>query len=264
MTTGYALVTGACSGIGLEISLELAQRGYPLVMVSNRETELTAAARRVGSAYQVDTVPIVMDLARSEAARDLHQEVRRRGLQVDILVSNAGMFFYGEVVKTDPARAETMMQLHVVTPALLAHYFGEDMCARRSGHMLFTSSISAWRGFPGIAYYASSKRFLLSFASALREELRDCGVNVTCLAPGAVATGLYDGTHVPMETAVKYGVMKDPAGVARAAVEGMLAGEALVVPGLSAKAMAVAMRLTPRWMMRLVRKHTPLPDALSD
>jgi len=264
MSKGYALVTGACSGIGLEISRELARRGYPLLMVSNRAAELSDAAAEIAAAHQVKASPIVMDLARPGAARALYDEVLRRGIQVDILVSNAGVFFFGDVVQSDPERVETMMHLHVLTPSLLAHYFGRQMCERRSGHILFTSSISAWRDFPGIAYYGSSKRFLRSFASALHEELRSCGVTVTCLAPGATATRLYEHTKVPMEAAIRYRVMKDPAGVARAAVQGMLRGKGLVVPGLSAKLMALTMTVTPRWLVRLVQRHTPLSAALKD
>jgi len=257
MTTRYALVTGGCSGIGLEIARELAGRGYPLLLVSNRDAELEAAAREIAATYGVEACPIKMDLARSEAARALYQEVTSRGLEVEILVSNAGMFFFGEVADADPARVETMMQLHVVTPSLLAHFFGQDMRARRSGHILFTSSISAWRDFPGIAYYGSSKTFLRSFACALREELSVWGVNVTCLAPGAVATNLYDRTGVPVQKAVKYGVMKDPAQIARAAVQGMFRGKAVVVPGLSAKIMAFAMAHLPQWAIRLLRRRAP-------
>jgi uncharacterized protein len=258
MTRGYALVTGACSGIGLEISRELARHGYPLLMVSNRERELTAAALELAVDYGVDVQIIAMDLARPDSARALHDEVADRDVEVELLVSNAGIFFFGEVIHADPARAETMMLLHVVTPSLLAHHFGHDMAARGAGHIVFVSSISAWRDFPGIAYYGSSKRFLRSFASALREELRDRGVSVTCVAPGAVATNLYEGTRIPVQLAVKYGVMKDPAGVARAAVRGMSRGKAVVVPGLSAKAMALGMTLMPKWMIRLIHKRRPL------
>ncbi|MBN1629039.1 MAG: SDR family NAD(P)-dependent oxidoreductase [Thermoleophilia bacterium] len=257
MTKGYALITGACSGIGLEIARELARRGYPLLMVSNHEAELTAAAEELAAEYGVDAQTIEMDLARPEAARELHETVADLGVEVEILVSNAGIFFFGEVVDADPARAAIMMQLHVVTPSLLAHFFGHDMAARGSGHIVFVSSISAWRDFPGIAYYSSSKRFLRSFASALREELRDRGVSVTCVAPGAVATNLYQDTKIPVQVAVKYGVMKDPSGVARAAVQGMSRGRAVVVPGLSAKAMALGMTVMPRWMIRLIHRRKP-------
>lgn len=263
MTKRYALVTGACSGIGQEIARELAGRGYPLILVSNREPELSACACEFTADFGVEACAIHMDLAHPDAAVALHQATRDRGLEVEILVSNAGMFFFGEVAETDPEKAEAMLQLHVVTPSLLACYFGRDMRARKSGHILFVSSISAWRDFPGIAFYGSSKRYLRSFSAALREELRVWGVNVTCLAPGAVATNLYGQTGVPVQTAVRYRVMKHPSQIARAGVEGMFDGRAVVVPGFSARLMAFAMAHTPGWVVSMIRGRThflPRPD----
>jgi len=257
---GWALVTGACSGIGLEVARDLASRGYPLVLVSNRERELAAAAHRLAGEHRVETQAIPVDLAQPGAAFALYEEVRRRGLEIDVLVSNAGTFFFGEAVDADPSRAADMLHLHVVTPSLLARYFARDMRSRRRGHILFVSSICAWRDFPGIAWYGSSKRYLRSFAASLREELRVWGVNVTCLAPGAVATDLYDHTGIPVDTAVKYRVMIDPARVAQAAVKGMLRSRAVVIPGMSAKAMTLAMALVPRALIRLARmRATFLP-----
>jgi len=259
-----ALVTGACSGIGLQIAHELAARGYSLALVSNRGTELRAAAADIAALHGVAAHAIVADLARPEAALALHDEVARLGLQVDMLVSNAGMLLFGEVADVDPAKAGAMMQLHVVTPGLLAIYFGREMRARGSGHIMLVSSASSWCDFPGIAFYGSSKRFLRSFASSLREELRPWGVNVTCLAPGAVATNLYGRETGPAAAASRLGVLKDPADVARAAVEGMLRHKALVLPGASAKLMAWGAAMTPRWLIRLARARTgflPRPPA---
>jgi uncharacterized protein len=253
---GWALVTGACSGIGLEIARELARRGHPLVLVSDRGPALCDAADGLGTTYGVATTYISMDLSDPAAASRLYGEVTRRGLQVDILVSNAGILMFGEVVTADPERANTLLQLHVVTPSLLATHFGRDMRARRRGHILFVSSVSAGRALPGIAYYGSSKRYLQSFAASLREELRPWGVTVTCLLPGAVATNLYGQTSAPVQNARKYRVVMDPGDVARTAVKGMLAGKATVVPGLSGKAMNLAMRLTPGFVIRLVRDHS--------
>jgi len=226
-----------------------------LVLVSNRPGPLEIAARELSERYGVETQSICMDLARADAAATLTEELHRRGLDIGMLISNAGMFFHGAVADTDPAQAEAMLQLHVVTPSLLALNLAQAMRARRSGHILFVSSISAWRDFPEIAYYGSSKRYLRSFAASLREELAVWGVNVTCLAPGATATGLYRNTSIPVDSAVRYGVMKDPAGVARLAVEGMFARKPVVVPGFSAKAMAVTMRLLPRWLISAVHKR---------
>jgi short-subunit dehydrogenase len=145
----------------------------------------------------------------------------------------------------------------VVTPTLLARHFVRQMRDRRSGHVLFVSSISAWNDFPGIAMYGSTKRYLKSFAAALRAEVGIWGVNVTCLAPGATATALYAHTGVPVRLAVKYRVMVDAAMVARRAVDGLFARRALVVPGWSAKVSAWLMALAPRWLIGLLRARAP-------
>lgn len=253
-----ALVTGACSGIGLEIARELARRGYPLFLVSNREPRLAEAAAALEAAHGVRVETLCTDLAHPDAAAIVVEAVQRRALVIDILVNNAGIFTFGEVADADPATAQALLQLHVVTPSLLARHFGREMRARRRGHLLFVASIAAWGDFPGIALYGASKHYLRSFAAALREELAVYGVGVTCLAPGATATDLYAQTGVPVALARRLGVMKDPAMVARAGVRAMFAGRALVVPGVGAKIMAGAMRTAPRWVARLVRRRAGL------
>ena len=97
--------------------------------------------------------------------------MRELGVEIEVLVNNAGMLLFGEVADTDPARMQAMLQLHVTTPSLLARYFGADMRARQTGHMLFVSSASTWCDFPGVALYGSTKRYLRSFAASIREEL---------------------------------------------------------------------------------------------
>ena len=252
----WALITGACSGIGREIAAELARRGYSLLLASNRAAELELAARQLADDQGVDTRALPLDLARADAAAVLHQKVRALGVDVEVLVNNAGMLLFGEVVEADPACMGALLQLHVTTPSLLARYFGADMRARRSGHILFVSSASTWCDFPGVALYGSTKRYLRSFAASLREELAPWGVTVTCVAPGAVATGLYGQSTGAAAKAARWGLLGDPAFVARAAVRGMLRGKALVLPGMGAKLMAVGAALTPRWLVHLVRVRT--------
>lgn len=252
-----ALVTGACSGIGLELARELARRGYRLVLVSNREGPLGQVAQELAQAHQVATHAVCLDLARAEAAGELAERVRALGLEVDVLVNNAGFFFFGEVADADPGRAAAMVTLHAVTPSLLCTTFAPAMRARRRGHILLVSSISAWKDFPGIAYYSATKRFLRHFAACLRSELKPYGVNVTCLAPGATATGLYAQTGAPVETARRFGVMMEAQDVARAGVRAMLARRAVCVPGLLTKVMLFFAVLTPQWIIDLLRRNAP-------
>lgn len=252
-----ALVTGGCSGIGRAIAGRLAARGHSLVLVSERPAALAEVAAAIREAHGVAVHPVALDLARPEAAEELHASVRGLGLEVEILVNNAGFFFFGETVDADPARAAAMLQLHVVTPSLLCTRFGRDMRARGRGHILIVASISAWRDFPGINYYGSSKKYLRGFARALRCELGVHGVNVTCLAPGATATALYSATAVPVERARRLGVMMDADVVAEAGVAAMFAGQAEHVPGLLTRAMAVGAALTPQWAIDLIRRHGP-------
>ena len=251
-----ALVTGACSGIGREMARILAQHGYQLVLVSNRAAELAAAAGELERAFGARCAAIVLDLARPEAAEALVAEV-------DVLINNAGFFFFGEAVDADPARAQAMLQLHVVTPSLLCTLLGRGMRARGRGYVLIVSSISAWRPFPGIGYYGSSKSYLRSFAAALRSELWPYGVRVTCLAPGATATGLYDPSVVPVDAAKRLGVMMGAHAVARAGLAAMFRGDAVCMPGIVTQAMTLAAVLTPQPVIDFVRRRAPwlpMPD----
>lgn len=252
-----ALVTGACSGIGLAIARRLAERGLGLVVVSERPEALERAGEelRDRGAPRVDAIP--MDLAQADAAADLHARVTELGVAIDVLVNNAGFFFFGEATDADPGRAQAMLLLHVVTPSLLATRLGREMRARRRGHVLFVSSLSAVRDFPGIAYYGSSKKYLRGFARALRSELAPYDVNVTCLLPGATATGLYDPNVVPVALAERLGVMMSPDAVATAGLEAMFAREAECMPGLLTRAMAWTAERTPQRVVDAVRRYGP-------
>jgi short-subunit dehydrogenase len=259
---GLALVTGGCSGIGRAIAAQLGARAYALVLVSHQPEALAHTAAALRAAHGVDVETIVMDLARPEAAAELHALVRRAGRDVDVLVNNAGMFFFGEAADAAPERANRMLQLHVVTPSLLCTLFGRDMRARGRGHILIVSSISAWRDFPGISYYGSSKKYLRGFARALRSELGVYGVTVTCLAPGATATGLYDPSVVPVDLARRLGIMMDADRVAAAGVRALLAGRAECTPGVLNRVLRMLAAATPQVLVDLLRRRAPwLPRA---
>jgi short-subunit dehydrogenase len=233
--------------------------------VSENPERLAACAAEIGAASATSPHSIVCDLARPEAAEELHRAVAALGVEPDVLVINAGMFFFGEAADADPVKANALLQLHVVTPSLLCTRFGRDMRARRRGRILLTSSISAWRDFPGISYYGTSKKYLRGFARALRSELAPYGVVVTCLAPGATYTGLYDPHVVPVERAHRLGVMMDPGAVAAAGLRALFAGKAECVPGIVNRLSTIAMMLVPQWAIDFARRRVPwLPQPEPD
>jgi len=252
-----ALVTGACSGIGRALARRLGSLGYDVVLVSNRRAPLHEAGAEIEREHGVRTWSLECDLARPDAAQALHSSVRDHGIQVDILVNNAGVFFFGEIVDADPARAAALLQLHVGTPSLLCTLFGRDLRERRRGHVLIISSISAWRDFPGIGYYGSSKKYLRGFACALRSELGVYGVGVTCLAPGPTLTGLYGQEGAAVRWARRLGVMMSAEEVAQAGLEAMFAGEAECVPGRLARVLAAVGAAMPQASIDVLRRHAP-------
>ncbi len=176
---------------------------------------------------------------------------------IGVFVSNAGMFFFGEVADTEPERARQLLDLHVTTPSLLCVELAKRMRSKRQGHILLVSSISAWRDFPGIAFYGASKRYLRSLGRSLRSELSVWGVNVTVLAPGATATNLYDATVIDVQKARRWGVMMSPEAVARAGVRAMFARKAVCMPGLVTRLMTFGAVLLPQVVIDFVRRRAP-------
>jgi len=252
-----AVITGACSGIGLDIARTLAGRGWDLCLCSERSDRLSAAADELRTRFGVTVDEAVLDLSVPANAKVLHEIATSHGRPVDTLVCNAGFFFFGEGADVDPARAEAMLHLHVVVPSLLCTYFARDFRELRAGRIMVTSSISAFRDFPGIAHYASSKKYLRAFAASLRCELAVYDVSVTCLLPGATATALYDRAAVPVEFATKLGVMMPSERVAREGVEAMLAGEAECIPGVFNRVVTSSVGLVPQGAIDALRKWGP-------
>lgn len=252
-----AVVTGACSGIGLDIARTLAARGWDLCICSENAERLMVAANELRAKHGALVDEAVLDLSEPSNAKVLHEFASEGGRRVDALVCNAGFFFFGEVADADPARAQAMLQLHVVVPSLLCAYFARDFRELRAGRIMVTSSISAFRDFPGIAHYASSKKYLRAFAASLRCELAVYDVSVTCLLPGATATGLYDRDVVPVELATKLGVMMSSERVAREGVDAMLAGDAECVPGVFNRAVTSSIGLVPQGAIDALRKWGP-------
>lgn len=250
----YALVTGASSGIGYAFAVQLAARGYGVVLVSNRDGENRAAAERIAREYGVATLPLCMDLAQPDAAERLHAETSRRGLEVSVLVSNAGILLFGLLADTPPERLRTIVALHCMTPLLLCRLYGDTMRHRGGGRILVVSSLTAWMPWPTIAAYAATKAFLHSLTRSLDAELRDGRVTVTTLYPGAVDTPLYTLPERRRRWLVRCGVMLSPDRVARLGLRALFRGRRRCIPGLFTKLCLFFCRLIPpSWLRPALR-----------
>jgi short-subunit dehydrogenase len=235
------LVTGASSGIGLELAREFAEHGFDLIIAAEDDELITAAQQLRGEA-NVEAVQV--DLSTPEGVDELYRHVRERPLAAAAL--NAGIGAGGAfATDTDLDQELRIVDLNVRSTVQLAKYVVRDMVARGEGRILFTSSIAATMPGAFQAVYNASKSFVQSLALALRNELKDSGVSVTALMPGATDTEFFERADM-LDTKVGAGEKDDPADVARDGFEALMAGDERVVShSLKTKAQAAASRVVP-------------------
>ncbi len=247
MTTerGFAVVTGASSGIGLALAKEFTAHDFDLIIAAEDAELDTAAVSLAGEGRSVQ--PVRVDLAKPRDVEELAARVSAAGRPVDALVINAGVGVGGAFVGEDTSLAEQLnvVDLNVRSSVHLAKRLVPAMVERGAGRVLFTSSIAALAPGPFQAVYNASKAFLLSFSEALREELRDTGVTVTALLPGPTDTEFFERAKLE-DTKLGAGDKDDPAEVARQGYAAMMAGEHRVIAGsASNKAQVAAANLVP-------------------
>jgi short-subunit dehydrogenase len=252
-----AVVTGASSGIGAALARGLAARGHGVTLVARREDALRALAGELASAHGVRAEVIPTDLA-DPAARDrLAAEVEARGLEVDVLVANAGFGSYGAFVEADRERELEQIRVNGEAVVDLAARWAPGMAARRSGAMLVTSSVSGFQPLPGNATYSAIKAFALTFAEALHAELAPSGVTVTALCPGPVRSGFQAASGAEeYSDGLPRGMFRSPEFVAEAGLAGLERGRRVVVPGAPNRIGAALGRFSPRPLVLRVMDTT--------
>lgn len=191
-TATTALITGASSGIGAAFADALAARGADVVLVARREDRLIELASELSDRHGITATPIAMDLARTEAATELRDELEGRGIRIDTLINNAGFGMRGDFIDADPARVATMIQLNVTTLVALTHAFLPALVASGHGALVNVSSVVAYQPTPHMAVYGASKAFVLSFTEAIAYETRASGLRVLAISPGATATEFFE------------------------------------------------------------------------
>jgi len=184
-----ALITGASSGIGAELARYHAIKGGNLVLVARREDTLEQLKLELETTYQVKATVIVADLAQADSARFIYETTQEAGIQIDILINNAGFGGHGRFHERSLVQDQAMMQVNMGTLVSLTHMYMQGMVARNSGKILHVASTAAFMPGPLQAVYYATKSFVVSFSQAIAQELSDTHVTSTALCPGAVATG---------------------------------------------------------------------------
>lgn len=266
-----ALVTGASSGIGLQYATALARDYHTdLLLVSNQKQEQIEVAKQLAATYGVKATPLYADLSEQDAAEKLHQYCVDNKIEVDILINNAGVFFFNPLTDTSMKRFELMLMLHVVTVAKLTRLFAEDMVKReltdeqkqervlgkprRKGYILNMSSMSAWMAYPGIQTYNATKAFIYNFSKSIWYELYPQGVNITVMTPGAVDTALFGLAPNLRKLAVNLTVSIPPEKLVKRALKRMFQGKKADMPGVINHLSTPLLKHTPDWVLFFAQK----------
>jgi len=265
------LVTGASSGIGLQYATALARDYHcDLLLVSNQQKELDEVAADLANTYGIKTVAHFADLSLTDAAENLHAWVKENGYVVDILINNAGVFFFNPYCETSMRRIELMLQLHVMTVAKLTRLFAEDMMQRElteeeantricrhkrmRGYILNMSSMSAWMAMPGIQTYNASKAFIYNFSKSLWYEFKPKNVGITVMAPGAVDTSLFGLAPNLRKLAVNLTVSIPPEKLVKRALKKMFRNKKADTPGFINWLSTPLLVHTPDWLLFFAQK----------
>ena len=251
----YALVTGASSGCGYEYARILAQKGYNLLIVSNEEAiHEKASVLRMG--FPVNVVSLVRNLGVQDAAKDLYNYCADNHIEIEVLINNAGVYHDRDFMDDSEAFNMLIMNLHMITPAMLIYYFGQNMARRGKGYVLNMCSVTADIAVQRLGSYGSTKAFLRNFSRSLYVEMKDKGVIITDMTPGAINTGLYNIKPWATKIGLLLGYIVQPNYLARRGVNAMFRGRAKVsVPFVwNYLLIWLVVLFVPTCLLRLIRK----------
>lgn len=228
----YVLITGGSSGIGYSLAKKFAADGYGLILAASNAKKLSNAQEELQGKYNVPVVVFPMDLAQRGAAERLYETVKKEGIEVAVLINNAGVGTLGPTEHIPVKRDEELMILNMMTPVTLTKFFLADMYAKGEGRILNVCSTGAFQPGPYTATYYASKSFLLSYTKAARYEARKKGVTICALCPGTTDTGFFERA----DGVTPKGAMASDK-VADYAYKYFMRGKEVIIPGLSYRLM---------------------------
>ncbi len=247
----WVLITGASSGFGEEFARQYAEQGHSLVLVARRLDRLQRIAEALRQQFHVEIVVEQVDLSDISAVIQLHQRLRERGIEIDILINNAGHGLQGPFIDSKLDAALAMVQLDIASLTAVTHIFAQDMRTRRRGKIMLVASLLAFQGVVNFAVYSAAKAYVLRLGEALHREFKRDGITVTSLCPGMSDTGFATAAQQKITPALKL-LMMQPAPVVRAGIRALKARRISVVPGLANKLSVIFAWATPRWLHQAI------------
>jgi short-subunit dehydrogenase len=244
-----ALITGGSNGIGYEFAKLFAEDGYDLVLVARTEADLKRVAGELQENYKINVTTIAKDLFDLNAPKEIYEELRIKGQQIDILVNDAGQGEYGFFHETDIQRDIDIINLNVIAPVYLTKLFLKDMIARNEGRILNVASLVSKNPSPLLSIYSATKAFVYSWTQSLRNELKDTNITVTALLPGATETDFFNKAGMLNTKEYQKNPHSDPKDVAKDGYDALMEGDDKIVSGLMNKIMAYMGNLTPDTML---------------
>ena len=249
------LVTGASSGIGLELARECAANGHDLVIVARRQERLEDFAQTVRKEFDVNVNIVVMDLSVDGSRKNLFDQVKSKNIEIDYLINNAGFGDYGPFVDSNLDRQIEMVNLNIVALTELTRLFLPDMIGRRQGAILNVASTAAFQAGPMMSVYFATKAFVLHFSEAVANEVHQTGVRVVALCPGTTESEFADTAQA--ERSLMFNMRKLPTSkqVASYGYVSMIKGKRVAVHGLLNKVLTFFVRLVPRKVVTAIARR---------
>lgn len=250
-----ALITGASSGIGLELARVMAKDGNDLVLVARNADKLKLLADEIMTSFDVNVKVIVADLSSMDEVQRVYDTCKTENIRVEFLINNAGFGDFGLFIESDWNKLEQMLDLNIKSLTKLCRLFIPDMVQRKSGKIMNVASTAAFQPGPTMAAYYASKSYVLFLSEALYNELEGTGVHITCLCPGATESGFQVAAAMEESALVKGRNLPSSKEVAMFGYNAMMKNKMTVIHGFMNYMMANAIRFVPRkWVLPIVRK----------
>lgn len=251
----YALITGASSGIGRDLTHCFAADGWSVILTARRETQLQHLAQEVSSKYGISAQVLAGDLSDPKTPEELFKSCESQCWEVGALVNNAGFGNYGTFHESDLQKELSLIQVNITALTHLCKLFIQPMISRQRGYILNVGSTAGFQPGPLMAVYYASKAYVVHFSEAIANELKDFGIHVSVLCPGPTQTEFVEQAGMEGSKLFKSMHVMDSSSVAQAGYDGLMTGKTVVIPGLMNKLTVQSNRISPRkWVTKVVRQ----------